>query len=47
MHNIKKIKTLVNELSIGMVWIRHIYNWENKLHSFLALMVGPLLINVD
>lgn len=39
-HNIKRIKGLVNELSAGMVWMRHIYNWESKVHSTLALIVG-------
>ena len=39
-HNIKRIKVLVNSLSAGMAWMRHIYNWENKVHSTLALIVG-------
>lgn len=39
MHNIKRITALVNDLSSSMAIIRHIYNWENKLHSTLALLV--------
>ena len=40
MHNVKRITGLVNSLSAGMTWIRHISNWESKLHSSLALLVG-------
>ena len=40
MHNIKRIMSLVNDLSAIMASVRHIYNWENKLHSTLALLVG-------
>ena len=42
MHNIKRITALINDLSAGMAGIRHIYNWENKLHSTLTLLVGCL-----
>ena len=43
MQNIKRITALVNDLSSVMAIVRHIYNWENKIHSTLALLVRSQL----